>query len=168
MKPRIKVKRIHERFASEGRLGIYWMRSGWKEFEIGLDMAVFCAGLRFIRRENKIDPTETSEILEWELGTYLREGLEVWRYACAGEDLPALALLEPDLAGRIISEDDMPDAKEFNKLLYGNVKVIPFSGTPPDWFLGYPDVKVRRGRFFWIHLKEPCTPLILPQEGVSD
>lgn len=73
-----------------------------------------------------------------------------YRYACAGEDLKAMQLVESGLRGKVELTPGLPDAMQCNELWYGDIvaaKEILENGVN---ILGWPTVDVKKSWHFWL------------------
>jgi len=94
---------------------------------------------------------ETSDALRYSLGTRVHNPKGSYRLACAGEDLIANVLVEP----RLSCEDEITIAfsqkmEKFAKIVFGNVVAVVGDSSNLS-ALGWPEVDVKKGQYFWIH-----------------
>lgn len=95
------------------------------------------------------------------VGTSLRNDEGEFRYACAGEDIGKHVLVEPGLA----EEDEITLAFSRRMELFADIvfgKVIAARGNPKNrpGILGWPEVDVKKGQYFWIHEIPPGSTLM--------
>jgi len=96
------------------------------------------------------DPKRVTSHKEYSLGTCYHTGRYPWRYACAGEDLKANTFVEAGLSGRLVTGEPLPEGKEINELVYGDVRAILEVNKHGFRILGWPVVDVRKYRYFWL------------------
>ncbi|KKN20359.1 hypothetical protein LCGC14_0936360 [marine sediment metagenome] len=75
------------------------------------------------------------------------------RYACAGEALKKGELVEANLSGRLVIGEPLPEGKEINELIYGDVKGARKVDRLGEGILGWPMVDVKKRHYCW--LREP-------------
>lgn len=90
---------------------------------------------------------------KYDLGTRLQKDRVPYRYACAGEDLRKGTIVEAGLSGRLVIGQPLPEGKDLNKLIYGDVRPAYQVDKYGSRVLGWPIVNVKKGRHFW--LQEP-------------
>ena len=90
---------------------------------------------------------------EYPLGTRYQSGRFPLRYACAGEDLKKGTLVEAGLSGRLVLGEPLPEGKEINELIYGDVRSAAKVDKHGRGILGWPLVDVKKSHHCW--LQEP-------------
>jgi len=98
------------------------------------------------------DPSRVTLYKEFDFGEILRTNLYSHRYACAGEDLKKGTLVEANLSGRLII-GELPESKEINELVYGDVRSTTKVNKHGFGILGWPVVDVKKNHYCW--LQEP-------------
>ena len=160
---KLKVKPIRSRWSSEAHLGPYVSWTERWHFEIGLCLTTLIVGLEFRWGTELFDPTETPRYPEFNLGTNMVILGDTYHYARAGEDLKPRAICEADLAGRI-APPPAPNTVEITaELIWGNVKAAKDVDQHGINVLGWPEVKVKKGRYCW--LKQPPLGAEFKKEG---
>jgi hypothetical protein len=144
-----RVKGFQARWGSEFHLGPFVDWHATDQVDIGVNLGPLILGIRFLRGNRIIDPNETDRQPRWELGTRLSNRFGNWRYCRAGEDIEAKCIVQPSLSGRVMANEGLPAEQELNEAIYGDIRAI----TDPDSLnraaFGFPEVSVRRGRYFW-------------------
>lgn len=109
---------------------------------------------------NRIDPSPRLPV-----GTCLRNDKGAYHYGCAGEDLSPRVLVESDL-----SEEDKctlafsQKMEKFADIVYGRVVAVIGDPRAKPGVLGWPEVQVKKGYYFWIR-EIPLGSTLVPEEG---
>lgn len=152
---KLKVKPFRESWSSAAYLGPYASWVDRDQVELGLNFGPVILGIRVNWGAWRIDPFEVDNVLRWKLGTSLQNEFGNWRYGLAGEDLKKGTLVEADLAGRIAPPAEPSTMDNISELIYGNVKAAKEVDQYGQNVLGWPEVFVKKGRYFWIHEPPP-------------
>ena len=149
----IKIKPFRYNWGREAHLGPFVSWNEIDQVEVGLNLTVLIIGLRFTWGDLVIDPSQVDKRPRWALGTRFQNDFGPWRYACAGEDIIIGTAVEADLAGRIVSPEQLPDSADIQEIIYGNIRRCTDVALFQERLLGWPEVTVKKGRYCWI--KEP-------------
>lgn len=166
-KRKIKVNFLRSTWGRAAYLGPYADWNDRKELEVGLNLGPLIVGMRFAWGSWLFDPTETSKKPELELGTNLQNDFGNWHYARAGEDLKKGTLVEADLAGRIAPPSEPNTMEISSELIWGNVKAAKEVDRHGTNVLGWPEVKVRKGRYCWLR-QPPLGSEFKKEQGKSE
>lgn len=112
-----------------------------------------------------VDTDRTDPSPRLPVGTCLRNDKGAYRYGCAGEDLSPHVLVEPDL-----SEEDKctlafsRKMEKFADIVYGRIIAVIGDPRTKPGVLGWPEVEVKKGYYFWIR-EVPLGSTLVPEEG---
>lgn len=82
------------------------------------------------------------------IGTRLVNQVGEFSYACAGEDIGARMPVEPGLSVTLAFSRK---TEKFADIVYGKVIAVIGDPTTHSGILGWPEVDVKKGQYFWIH-----------------
>ncbi|KKK76154.1 hypothetical protein LCGC14_2866530 [marine sediment metagenome] len=99
------------------------------------------------------DVKRISQTKLYMIGSVFQIGPVRYLYGRAGEDLQKGMLVESDLAGRLVLGEPLPEGKEINELIYGDLKAAHKVDKYGKGILGWPQVDVKKYQYFW--LEEP-------------
>jgi len=104
-----------------------------------------------------IDPYEVDKKPRWDFGTRLQNNMGCWHYARAGEELKKGTMVEAGLSGRLVIGEPLPEGKEINELIYGDVKPVHQFIKHGIGILGWPLVNVKKYHYCWLQEPPPGT-----------